>query len=68
MNKQIYYLNKTWCMLSMKWNRSTRDTIRIVKLKDGTFQTFSFTIQWNVLEYHINLLAFFSTNPSLSFY
>ncbi len=66
--KQIYYLNKTWCMLAWNGIGVQRSQFVFVRLKDGTFQTFFYTIQWNFLEYHINLLTFFPMNPSLSFY
>jgi hypothetical protein len=44
--KWLYYLNKAWCQLIMRWIKNTTPQIALTILKGGVFKTFIYTIQW----------------------
>jgi hypothetical protein len=37
--KWLYYLNKTWCKLNMRWIKNIKSQFALARLKGGTFWT-----------------------------
>ncbi len=43
-NKWLYYFNKVWCKLNMKWTKNTRSQLVLTRLRGDAFQTSSYII------------------------